>query len=49
MSFIVNHDGVVYQKDMGPETGSLVGAMTAFDPDDTWQRAPAEIPVAAAP
>ena len=45
-SFVVNHDGVVYQKDMGPETGSVVGAITAFNPDDTWQRV--EIPTSVA-
>ena len=49
MSFIVNHDGVVYQKDLGPETGTVAQAMTAFNPDNTWQRVPTEIPVAAAP
>ena len=38
MTFIVNHDGVVFQKDLGPDTGKLAQAITAFDPDDTWQR-----------
>jgi hypothetical protein len=46
MSFIVNHDGVVYQKDMGPETASVAGTVTAFNPDDTWQRVEIPIPVA---
>jgi hypothetical protein len=36
MTFIVNHDGVVYQKDLGPDTGSLSGAMQTFDPDKSW-------------
>jgi hypothetical protein len=49
MSFIANHDGIVYQKDMGPETGSIVGAMTVFNPDETWQRVSTEIPIVAAP
>ena len=48
-SFIVNHDGVVYQKDLGPETAMVGAAMTVFDPDDTWQPVAVEIPVAAAP
>jgi hypothetical protein len=38
MTFIVNHDGVVYQKDLGEETVRLVMAMTAFDPDPTWSK-----------
>jgi hypothetical protein len=36
MSFLVNHDGVVYQKDLGPETERVVGEMTSYDPDATW-------------
>jgi hypothetical protein len=36
MTFIVNHDGVVYQKDLGPKTASVAQAMTRFDPDKTW-------------
>jgi DUF2950 family protein len=38
MTFIVNHDGVVYSKDLGPDTTKLATAMTAFDPDDSWKR-----------
>jgi hypothetical protein len=30
-------DGTVFQKDLGPKTGGLAGAMTKFDPDDSWQ------------
>jgi hypothetical protein len=37
MTFIVNHDGVVYQKDLGKETGKIAQAMTKFDPDKTWK------------
>jgi hypothetical protein len=36
MTFIVNHDGVVYQKDLGKNTASLAQAMTRFDPDKSW-------------
>ena len=36
MTFIVNHDGVVYQKDLGGNTGELAKAMTLYDPDETW-------------
>jgi hypothetical protein len=37
MSFIVSYDGVVYQKDLGPSTAKIAGAMTRFDPDPTWK------------
>ncbi len=37
MTFVVNHDGVVYEKDLGKETGKIAGAMTKFDPDKTWK------------
>ena len=40
VSFMVNQDGVVYQKDLGQNTGSLVANMTEFDPDPSWKRAP---------
>ena len=49
MSFIVNHDGIVYQNDLGPETAMVAAAMTVFDPDDTWPPVAVEIPVAAVP
>jgi hypothetical protein len=44
-TFIVNHDGVVFQKDLGPKTSSIAGSMSTFDPDPSWQRVePAERP-----
>ena len=39
MNFIVNQEGVVYQKDLGPDTASAAKRMKRFDPDRTWQRA----------
>jgi hypothetical protein len=39
MTFIVNKLGVVYEKDLGPNTTQLAGAMTAYDPDSTWHKA----------
>jgi hypothetical protein len=39
MTFIVNQDRQVYQKDLGPDTGQIAGAMAAYDPDATWQPA----------
>jgi hypothetical protein len=38
MTFIVNQDGTVYSKDLGPDTATLATQMTAFDPDPTWTR-----------
>jgi hypothetical protein len=35
-SFIVSHDGVVYEKDLGPETLDTFRAMERYDPDPTW-------------
>ena len=38
-TFIVNHDGVVYQKDLGPKTVKLAKTMKTFNPDKTWEKA----------
>ena len=38
MTFMVNHDGVVYEKDLGKGTAKIAKAMTSFDPDKTWQK-----------
>lgn len=38
MTFVVNHEGVVYQKDLGKNTAKTAKAMTAFDPDKTWKK-----------
>jgi hypothetical protein len=40
MTFIVNQRGRVYQKDLGPKTGKLAPAMTAYDPDSSWEVSP---------
>jgi hypothetical protein len=39
MTFIVNHDGVVYQKDLGRNAEKTAQAMKLFDPDSTWKKA----------
>jgi hypothetical protein len=36
MTFIVNQDGVVFQKDLGEDTASVVKTIQKFDPDSTW-------------
>jgi hypothetical protein len=38
MTFMVNHDGVVYQKNLGPNTAQLARQIKTFDPDSTWQK-----------
>lgn len=38
MSFMINHDGVVYQKNLGANSDATARAMTRFDPDDSWQK-----------
>ncbi len=37
-SFVVNHDGVVYEKNLGKSTAAVAEKMTAFDPDASWKR-----------
>ena len=37
-SFIVNHDGTVYEKNLGKETEKVAGAMKKFNPDKTWKK-----------
>jgi hypothetical protein len=39
MTFIVNRNGTVYEKDLGPKTEGTVKAMTLYNPDRTWRRA----------
>lgn len=38
MTFIVNHEGVVFQKNLGPHTVELAERMTAFNPDSSWTK-----------
>ena len=40
MTFIVNQQGRVYQKDLGPQTSKSAGTMNAYDPDKTWLVSP---------
>ncbi|MBB2495119.1 DUF2950 domain-containing protein [Pseudomonas sp. UL070] len=36
MSFMVSHDGQVFEKDLGPDSAKLAEQMTRFDPDSSW-------------
>lgn len=38
MTFLVNHDGTVFQKDLGPDTARIAERMSSFNPDRTWQK-----------
>jgi hypothetical protein len=38
MTFLVNHTGTVFQKDLGKHTAKLAERMTSFNPDQTWKR-----------
>jgi Protein of unknown function (DUF2950) len=38
MTFIVNQDGIVFQKDLGPDTAAISQAIKLFDPDLSWAR-----------
>ena len=37
-TFIVSHDGVVYEKDLGPKTLEQFQTMERYNPDSTWSR-----------
>jgi hypothetical protein len=37
-TFIVSYNGIVYQKDLGPDTAKIAAAMERYNPDKTWQR-----------
>lgn len=39
MTFIVNRDGIVYEKNLGPKTDAMARAMTAYNPDASWSKA----------
>jgi hypothetical protein len=39
MTFIVNADGVVYQKDLGKKTDILAKTMKEYNPNSSWQKA----------
>jgi hypothetical protein len=39
MTFIVNYEDEVYQKDLGPKTTEIAEKMTQYDPDSSWKKA----------
>ena len=42
MSFVINQEGRVYEKDLGPKTAQMAAAMTEYNPDPSWKFVPAE-------
>jgi hypothetical protein len=38
MTFMVSHEGVLYEKDLGPDSAAAAGAFKRFDPDKGWKR-----------
>jgi hypothetical protein len=39
MTFIVNQDGTVFEKNLGPNTAAIARQMREFDPDSSWRKA----------
>jgi hypothetical protein len=44
MTFLVNHAGTVYQKDLGKRTEGIAKGIYLFDPDQTWKKVDATKP-----
>lgn len=44
MTFLVNHQGAIYEKDLGPDTEHLAHTMQTYNPDQTWKQAGASPP-----
>jgi len=43
MTFMVNQDGTVYQRDLGEDTEALAGAIDSFDPGPEWTAVPEDV------
>ena len=40
MTFVVNQNGIVFEKNLGPDTQRIASQMLRYDPDTTWRAAP---------
>ncbi len=49
MTFLVNHEGNIYEKDLGWRTAAIASGITSFDPDNTWRRVTAAVPPESGP
>jgi hypothetical protein len=38
LTFMVNHDGAIFRKDLGVETPATAGGMRSFNPDRSWKK-----------
>ncbi|MGB8749242.1 MAG: DUF2950 family protein, partial [Pseudolabrys sp.] len=38
MTFIINNDGDLYEKDLGPKTERIASRLSEFNPDHTWRK-----------
>ena len=38
MTFMINQDGVIVQKDLGPDTTQIAAGIAEFNPDHTWEQ-----------
>ena len=36
MTFMINQDGIIVQKDLGPNTAKVAGEITEYNPDESW-------------
>jgi hypothetical protein len=43
-TFMVSHDGIVYEKDLGPESFKIAKSIERYNPDKTWRRSDDEWP-----
>ena len=43
MSLMLNHDGQLYEKDLGPNSAKIAGSMTSFNPDSSWKKVAAPV------
>ncbi|MDI9237963.1 DUF2950 domain-containing protein [Lysobacter sp. LF1] len=49
MSFMISHEGEVFEKDLGPDGAKQAEAMAAFDPDSSWKEVDAASTAAVSP
>lgn len=42
MTFIINQDGIVFEKDLGPESARAAAQIRMFDPDSSWRKTQTE-------
>ena len=36
-TFVISHAGILYEKDLGPDTEKLAGEIRRFNPDSSWE------------